>query len=71
VRREINPEDRRQILVTLTEEGLGRAGVAVFGVMSKTEESLLERLGEESLGRMNDDLRELLLMLEGPAPPTT
>lgn len=70
VRREINPEDRRQILVTLTGEGLGRAG-SVFGVMSKTEESLLNRLGEKTLGRLNDDLRDLLLVLEGPAPPPT
>lgn len=67
--REIDPEDRRQILVILTDEGLRRAR-KVFGVMSKTEESLLDGLGEKALGRMNDDLRELLLMLEGPAPPT-
>ena len=68
VRREIYPEDRRQILVILTDEGLKRAR-SVFGVMSKTEEALLERLGERALGRMNDDLRELLLLLEGPASP--
>lgn len=68
VYREIDPEDRRQILVILTEEGLDRAR-SVFGVMSKTEQSLLERLGEGVLERMNDDLRELLLELEGPAPP--
>lgn len=69
VRREIDPEDRRQILVVLTDEGLKRAR-SVFGVMSKTEESLLERLGDRTLDRLNDDLRELLLMLEGPAPPS-
>ncbi len=68
VRREIDPGDRRQILVVLTEEGLERAG-SVFGVMSRTEASLLEGLGEEALERMNGDLRELLLLLEGPAPP--
>lgn len=68
VRREIDPGDRRQILVVLTEEGLERAR-SVFGVMSETERSLLEGLGGETLERMNGDLRELLLLLEGPAPP--
>ena len=68
VRREIDLEDRRRILVVLTEEGLGRAE-KVFGVLSRTEEALLEGLGGEALGRMNRDLRGLLLMLEGPAPP--
>ena len=39
--------------------------------MSKSEEALLEALGEENRERMNGDLRELLLMLAGPAPPTS
>ena len=69
VRREMDPEDRRQILVVLTDEGLERAG-SVFGVMSRTEDLLLEELGGDALKRMNDDLRGLLLMLEGPAPPS-
>lgn len=68
VRREIDPEDRRQILVILTDEGLKRANT-VFGVMSKTEEALLRQLDEKTLGRMNEDLRELLLMLEDPVSP--
>jgi DNA-binding MarR family transcriptional regulator len=67
VRREIYPEDRRQIVVILTDEGLDRAK-KVFGIMSSTEEALLEGLGDGALDRMNEDLRELLLMLEGPAP---
>lgn len=69
VHREIDLEDRRRILVVLTEAGLERAE-KVFGIMSQREEVLLGKLGEEALGRMNDDLRELLLMLEGSARPT-
>ena len=69
VRREIDLEDRRRILVIATEKGLEHAE-KVFGVMSKTEEVVLEGLGEEALGRMNGELRELLLMLEGPAAPS-
>lgn len=65
VRREIDTGDRRRIMVTLTEKGLGRAE-AVFGVMTKTEKDLLTGLGEEVIERINSDLRELLLILEGP-----
>ena len=67
VQREIDPEDHRRILVTLTDEGLARAKT-VFGVMAEVESTLLAQLDVPALDRLNDDLRTVLLLLEGPAP---
>jgi DNA-binding MarR family transcriptional regulator len=66
VRRDIDPDDRRQILVSLTEEGLRRAG-EVFGTKTETETRLLSALSPAQQRRLNDDLRKLLIHLEGPA----
>ncbi|MFE3170275.1 MarR family winged helix-turn-helix transcriptional regulator [Amycolatopsis sp. NPDC059090] len=65
VRRDIDPDDRRQILVSLTEEGLARA-LEVFGMKTQTEARLLGVLSHAEQDRMNADLRELLLEWEGP-----
>ncbi len=42
---------------------VGTARAMIDALSSKTEETLLEGLGEGTLDRMNGDLRELLLML--------
>lgn len=67
VTREIDPSDRRQILVGLTPEGEQRA-MSVFGTKTDTETRLLAGLDPRTRHRLNDDLRQLLLQLEGPAP---
>ncbi|GHF39895.1 DNA-binding MarR family transcriptional regulator [Amycolatopsis bartoniae] len=66
VRRETDPDDRRQILVGLTETGLSRAK-EVFGTKTQTETRLLSALSPAAQRRLNDDLRRLLVALEGAA----
>ncbi len=66
VRRDIDPGDRRQVLVTLTEAGRRRAD-EITAIKTTTEERLLGRAGPEAIERMCADLRDLLLAIEGPA----
>jgi DNA-binding MarR family transcriptional regulator len=66
VRREIDPRDRRQVLVTLTTGGEERAEQLV-ATKTETEQLLFSRLDRPTLERMSADLRTLLMTLEGPA----
>jgi DNA-binding MarR family transcriptional regulator len=66
VRRDVDPGDRRQVLVTLTEAGRRRAD-EITAIKTTTEERLLGRAGPAAIQRMSEDLRDLLLAIEGPA----
>lgn len=66
VRRDADPGDRRQVLVTLTEAGQRRAD-EIIRIKTTAEQRLLGRAGPEAIARMCDDLRNLLLAIEGPA----
>lgn len=65
VERNIDPRDRRQILVRLTEEGEHRA-MEVFRTKTETESRLLASLEPQTLHRLNSELHQLLLEMEGP-----
>ena len=58
--------NRRSVLVTLTAAGAERAH-DVFGTKTNTEYALLSTLPRASQRRINDELRALLISLEGPA----
>lgn len=64
--RDFAPNDRRSVLVTLTAAGAERAH-DVFGTKTNTEYALLSTLPRASQRRINDELRALLISLEGPA----
>lgn len=66
VRRDVDPGDRRQVLVTLTKAGQRRAD-EITAIKTTTEERLLGRAGPAAIARMCEDLRNLLLAIEGPA----
>ncbi|GAB2965990.1 MarR family transcriptional regulator [Amycolatopsis acidiphila] len=66
VRRDVDPRDRRQILVSLTETGLRRAR-EVFDTKTDTETKLLSGLAPAAQRRLNEDLRRLLVHFEGGA----
>jgi DNA-binding MarR family transcriptional regulator len=66
VRRDVDPGDRRHVIVTLTDAGRRRAS-EIMCIKTTTEERLLGRAGPEVVARMSEDLRNLLLAIEGPA----
>lgn len=66
VRRDPDPADRRQVLVTLTPSGQDRAA-CILTLTTTTEQRLLGQADPATIGRLSEDLRELLLAIEGPA----
>ncbi|MEU6172239.1 MarR family transcriptional regulator [Streptantibioticus parmotrematis] len=63
--RTLHPGDRRSVLVALTAEGRERAE-RVFATKTDTETRLLSTLPPDRQRALNDELRALLLELEGP-----
>jgi len=68
VRRDVDPSDRRHVLVSLTPAGLARAD-ELLASKAQAESAVLGRLDRQAQERLNNDLRTLLLALEGPAQP--
>ncbi len=68
VRRDVDPADRRHVLVTLTPDGLVRAD-QLLATKTQSEQALLGRLDRDAQDRLNRDLRAFLIALEGPAQP--
>jgi DNA-binding MarR family transcriptional regulator len=68
VRRDVDPADRRHVVVSLTPAGLARAD-ELLASKAQAEMAVLGRLDREAQEQLNHDLRTLLLALEGPAQP--
>ncbi len=66
VRRDVDPSDRRQVLVTLTHAGMDRAE-KIFDTKILAEHRLLDGVDPAVTDRLTDDLRTLLIAIEGPA----
>ena len=66
VRRDVDPSDRRQVIITITESGLRRAE-QILDTKIHAEERLFGGLAAATVDRMNADLRALLVSIEGPA----
>ena len=63
--REVDPNDRRSVLVALTPAGHERA-LEVFAIKTDAEFSLLSSISPAAQRRINKELRTVLLALEGP-----
>jgi DNA-binding MarR family transcriptional regulator len=66
VTRETDPDDRRQVIVTLTRSGLRRAN-QILDTKIVAEERLFSGLDASTRDRLSADLRGLLVSIEGPA----
>lgn len=65
-RRDVDPADRRHVLVSLTPEGLARAD-QLLATKTQSEQRVFGVLDRQTQERLSNDLRRLLLELEGPA----
>jgi DNA-binding MarR family transcriptional regulator len=63
VTREVDPADRRQVLVTLTEAGRARAEQMVM-MKTEAEQRFFGSIERSTLERLTDDLRSVILSLE-------
>lgn len=66
VRRDVDPGDRRHVLVTLTAEGERRAE-EVAALKTEADQRVLAPLDPGAQRRMAAELKRLLLAIEGPA----
>jgi DNA-binding MarR family transcriptional regulator len=65
VERDFDPADRRQVLVTLTKEGVRRID-RLLAIKTETEQRLFGTIDRATINRLSADLRTLLLALEPP-----
>ena len=65
-RRDVDPSDRRHVLVTLTPEGVARAD-ELLATKTQADQAVLGLLTPQVQERLNNDLRALLIAIEGPA----
>ena len=70
VKREVDPNDRRQVLVSLTSEGLKQANY-VIATKNESEKLAFSGVDRAFLERLTTDLRTLLGSMEAPAPDNT
>jgi DNA-binding MarR family transcriptional regulator len=60
IRREVCPDDRRQVMVTLSPAGKRQAD-KLISIKSEAEARFFSGVSRETIERLNDDLRELLI----------
>lgn len=63
VQRESHPQDGRAVLVTLTAAGRQVVDAAITRLL-EAEEELLAKMDQGQRGRLADDLRDLILLLQ-------
>lgn len=68
VRRDVCAADRRQVLVTLTPEGVARAD-EFLAMKTQADLVVFGQLDRATQDRLNDDLRTLIIALESQARP--